>query len=174
MIRTIILLLITGMMTASCSHTYYVVRHAEKDQAAGAGNMMSDDPALSEAGKVRAVVLREELKGKDIRYIYSTNTIRTRSTAEPLSQAIGVPIQLYNTKDSLDQFISDLKKISKGNVLIVGHSNTVDDIVNKLCNETKVPGDLKDSQFDNLFIVTYKGKKIHFEQRKYGYPSNPE
>jgi phosphohistidine phosphatase SixA len=178
MIRTIFLLLITAMITVSCTQpqhlTCYVVRHAEKDQATGAGNATNSDPALSEAGKVRALVLKDELKSNHIRYIYSTNTVRARSTAEPLSEAISIPIQLYNTKDSLDIFISGVKNIRKGGVLIVGHSNTVDDIVNKLCNETKVTGDLGESQFDNLFIIKYRGKKIRFEQRKYGYASNPE
>lgn len=171
MIKFIILLVITGMVTASCSRSYYIVRHAEKEQPPGSGTMMSNDPALSEAGKVRAIVLKDELKGKHIKAIYSTNTIRTRSTAQPLSEATGTTIQLYSTVDSL---ITELKKRKKGNVLIVGHSNTVDDIVNKLCNETKVPADLADSQFDNLFIVIYKGKKITFIRHKYGYPSNPE
>ena len=171
MIRLIVLLAITVFVTASCSHSYYIVRHAEREQAAGTGNMMNNDPALSEAGKVRAIVLKDELKNKHIRYIYSTNTLRTRSTAQPLSEATGVGIQLYSSADSL---VMELKKIKKGNVLVVGHSNTVDDIVNKLCNETKVPADLADSQFDNLFIVKYKGKKITFIRHKYGYPSNPE
>jgi broad specificity phosphatase PhoE len=178
MIRTIFFLLITGMITASCTQpqhlTCYIVRHAEKDQATGAGNATNNDPALSEAGKVRALVLKDELKSKHIRYIYSTNTIRARSTAQPLSEEINIPVQGYNTKDSLDIFINAVKKIHKGSVLIVGHSNTVDDIVNKLCNETKVTGDLAESQFDNLFIIKYRGKKIRFERRKYGYPSNPE
>ncbi|HZJ59498.1 MAG TPA: hypothetical protein VFD24_04455, partial [Chitinophagaceae bacterium] len=100
---------------------------------------------------------------------YSTNTTRTRSTAEPLSQAIKVNVETYSNIDSL---ISTIKSI-KGNVLVVGHSNTVDDIVNKLCGQTKIASDLKDGEYDNLFIVKIRGKKIIFHKRKYGYPSNP-
>ena len=171
MIRISLLLVIAAMLAASCSHTYYIVRHAEKEQATASGNMNNSDPALSEAGKVRAIVLKDQLQNKHIRHIYSTNTLRTRSTAQPLSEAIAVPTQTYSSTDSL---VMDLKKIKKGNVLVVGHSNTVDDIVNKLCNETKIPADLGDAQYDNLFIVKYKGKKITFIRHKYGYPSNPE
>lgn len=170
MIRFTLMLIAAAMLMASCSHTYYIVRHAEKEQN-GSGNMMNNDPALSEAGKVRAIVLKEQLQNKRIRHIYSTNTLRTKSTVQPLSDAISVPVEIYSSTDSL---VMELKKIKKGNVLVVGHSNTVDDIVNKLCGETKIQADLGDSQYDNLFIVKYKGKKITFSRHKYGYPSNPE
>ena len=160
---------------SSCgSVKYYIVRHAEKETAS-AGTTMStpNDPPLSAAGRVRAIELREALKGKGIRYIFSTNTIRTISTAQPFNELRGATtIELYNTRDSLDHLIQKLKAIKKGNSLIVGHSNTVDDIVNKLCGETKVPGDLPDSEYDNLYIVTKKGKHFKFENKTYGTPTN--
>jgi broad specificity phosphatase PhoE len=162
----------------SCSYNrYFIVRHAEKNMVTkDSAGIMVTNPSLSEAGKVRAYGLRDELKDKHIRYIFSTNTLRTTSTAEPLKELIRVvPIRLYSgSSDSTDAFINRLKTIHKGNVLVVGHSNTVDDIVNKLCGEMKLPGDLKDSEYDNLFIIKRKGKKMIFEQKKYGYPSNPE
>jgi broad specificity phosphatase PhoE len=174
MIRIFVMLVFMSIGVASCSHKYYIVRHAEKELVTDSANMMSNDPSLSEAGKVRALALRDQLKNRHVKYIYSTNTKRTISTVTPLSQASGVKIQLYNTKDSLTEFIRQLQAVKKGNVLIVGHSNTVDDIVNQLCNAIRVPGDLSDSQYDNIFIVTCKGNKISFERSKYGYPSNPE
>jgi 2,3-bisphosphoglycerate-dependent phosphoglycerate mutase len=154
----------------SCSRTVYVVRHAEKIASSdNASKMMDNDPPLSDAGKVRALVLKNELAGKHITHIYSTNTIRTRSTAEPLSQAIKINVELYNNIDSLVTTI----RSAKGNVLVVGHSNTVDDIVNELCGQTKIANDLKDGEYDNLFVMKINGRKVHFEKRKYGYPSNP-
>lgn len=171
---TLLLLMSVLIVASSCSRTVYVVRHAEKEVAAGNASMMSNDPQLSEAGKVRAIVLRDELKSKHIAHIFSTNTIRTVTTAKPLSEQTGILVQLYNTTDSLDYFISKVKAMKKGNVLIVGHSNTVDDVVNKLCGEAKVAGDLADTEYDNLFIIKLKGKKAKYSRRKYGYPSNPE
>jgi phosphohistidine phosphatase SixA len=91
------------------------------------------------------------------------------STAEPLSQAIKTRIDPYKNLDSLVSLIKSVK----GNILVVGHSNTVDDIVNKLYGRTKIATDLRDSEYDNLFIVKLKGKKAVFSRRKYGYPSNP-
>ena len=159
----------------SCSSVkYFVVRHAEKE-IPSAGTVMNtpNDPPLSPAGKVRAIELREELKDKNITHIFSTNTIRTISTAQPLNELRGATnIEIYNSKDSLDYFIQKLKAIKKGNSLIVGHSNTVDDIVNKLCGQIKVPKDLPDSEYDNLFIITKKGRKMKFENNTYGTPTN--
>jgi broad specificity phosphatase PhoE len=132
-----------------------------------------DDPPLSAAGRVRAIDLREALKNKGIQYIFSTNTIRTIATAQPLEELHeGTKTETYNTRDSLDQFINRVRGIQKGNVLIVGHSNTVDDIVNKLVGEIKVPKDLPDSEYDNLYIVTKKGNRYRFENKTYGTPTN--
>jgi broad specificity phosphatase PhoE len=160
---------------AACSSTkYYVVRHAEKATVTrDSAGMMASNPPLSEAGKVRAFVLRDELKDARIRQIFSTNTIRTITTATPLSEHTGIAVQLYNTsKDSMDAFISRIKEL-KGNTLIVGHSNTVDELVNKLTGRIELPTDLQDGDYDNLFIVTRSGKNWKFERKKYGYPSNP-
>lgn len=160
--------LTTALFLTSCSRTYYIVRHAEK-AVTSPGIMMStpDDPALSEGGKKRAQVLKEILKDKHIASIYSTNTIRTKSTAEPLSQFSGVPIQLYGPRPD-SSFINKLKTL-KGNVLIVGHSNTVDDLVNGLLNEKKL-ADLADHEYNHLFLVKYNrfpGTKVRFQGRKY-------
>ena len=121
-------------------------------------NFTAANPPLSEAGQVRAFVLRDELGKKNIENIFSTNYHRTVSTAMPLSDARNnMTIQYYNSsKDSLDSFIEKLKAIRKGNVLVVGHSNTVDDIVNKLTGEKNVAGDLRDSEYDNMYIIRYK------------------
>ena len=147
------------ILLASCSHRYYIVRHAEK--ATQAANMSSDVP-LSEKGKQRAKALKELLKNKKISYIFSTNTIRTRSTAQPLADQLGLKIETYGpVPDS--SFINKLRALKK-NALIVGHSNTVDDIVNMLCKRKEVAGDLPDSAYSKLFIVTIKGKKTSFKE----------
>jgi broad specificity phosphatase PhoE len=126
---------------------------------------MTSDVPLSELGKQRAEALKELLKNKNIRYIFSTNTIRTRSTADQLANHLGLKIENYKPiPDSA--FISHLRSLRK-NTLIVGHSNTVDDIVNKLSGENRLQ-DLKDDEYDNLFIVKKKGNRFVFSREKYG------
>lgn len=164
--RILLISLTMLCITASCSHTIYVVRHAEKALPAGTSTMMKNDPPLSEAGKERAETLKDVLKTEKIRYIFATNTIRTQSTGEPTSAYFNLSIETYSpVPDSA--FIYRLKTLKK-NALVVGHSNTVDDIVNMLCGSPKIPGDLKETEYDNLFILKIKGKKISFENRKYG------
>lgn len=163
------------LLLTSCSHTYYVVRHAEK-AVPSAGITMStpNDPPLSVKGEMRANDLKEALKDRKITYLYSTNTLRTRNTAEPLRIYEGLTVQTYGPMPD-STFISQLKRL-KRNTLIVGHSNTVDDIVNGLSGRVEVPGDLPDTEYDNLFVIRYKkllGTKITYERRKYGMPSQP-
>ena len=162
--KKVCLLIASFICLTACSHTYFVVRHAEK---ADPGAQMSSDVPLSEAGKARAIALRDRLKSESIKSIYSTNTIRTRSTAEPLSTLIDVPLQLYGPMP--DSAFYTRIKMSGNNMLIVGHSNTVDDIVNNLTGEKSISGDLEDSVYDRLFIIrkqTFPGKKAKFREEK--------
>lgn len=161
-------LLLISLLLTSCSHTYYIVRHAEK-AVPSAGSTMNtpDDPPLSEDGSARAQALKTVLMDKGVKNIFSTNTKRTRSTAQPLSDQTGVAIQTYGPRPD-STFIKRLKGL-KANTLIVGHSNTVDDIVNGLLEQNKLT-DLADSEYDNLFVIIYKrflGNRIKFEGRKY-------
>ena len=159
-------LLVFSVILFSCSNTIYVVRHAEK--AIAEPNMSSDVP-LSEKGKERAEALKELLKTKKIASVFSTNTIRTKTTAKPVADYFGLSIETYNPKP--DSAFILLLKSKSDNTLVVGHSNTVDDIVNTLCGSTVVAADLKDNQYDNLFVVKRKGKKYIFTGKKYGTPT---
>jgi broad specificity phosphatase PhoE len=155
----------------SCSNTIYIVRHAEKETGIDPATMRTyGDPPLSLAGQERALKLKEILGSKNIRHIYSTNTLRTISTAKPLKELyLNFPVHIYSNKpDSFNLFISEVKAIRKGNVLIVGHSNTVDDIVNAITGRKDVPGDLKDSDYDNLYVLKRKGNSYRFRNEKFG------
>lgn len=127
--------------------------------------MMTSDVPLSEIGKQRAEALKNSLQGQGIKYIFSTNYIRTKSTAQPLADAINIPVEIYDPKDS--GFINKLKSLP-GNALIVGHSNTVDDLVNELAGKKEINGDLPDSEYGDLFIVKRKGNKLTFEKKHFG------
>ena len=50
---------------------------------------------MSGLGQERAEDLKKELTDKGISVIYSTNYIRTKTTAKPLADARGVSIQMY-------------------------------------------------------------------------------
>jgi phosphohistidine phosphatase SixA len=162
--KPLLTILCFALLLTSCSPvTYYIVRHAEKSIASPG---MSSDVPLSEAGTDRAKKLAVLLKDQNIGHIYSTQTIRTTSTAKPLSEAINIPIEIYNPRDTSGTFMNQLKAIEKKNVLVVGHSNTVDDLVNKLTSK-QLLNDLPDSSYNNLFIVKRAGKKYRFTRKSY-------
>jgi phosphohistidine phosphatase SixA len=169
-----VLPLLSLFVLSSCGNTFYITRHAEKAKPlAGMSVLEANDPPLSDSGILRALVLKDILKSKSVRYIFSTNYKRTISTAKPLDEYLtSTYTQIYNPKkDSTDAFIEKLKLIRKGNVLIVGHSNTIDDIANKLCGSTVVPADLKETDYDNLYQIKRRGDKYIFKGKTYGAPT---
>ncbi len=165
MYRMILIGFVIFLSSCATTNTWYIVRHAEKESGTvmTATTGRSSDVPLSEGGIKRAGKLKLQLLDKKIKYIYSTNTIRTKSTAQPLSEAIGVPIQFYNTIDT--DFLQNLKS-AKQNVLVVGHSNTVDDLINALIGK-EMMNDLPDSQYGDLFIVHKRGKKMIYETKRF-------
>jgi phosphohistidine phosphatase SixA len=163
--QQIIVLILVSILITACSQKYFIVRHAEKAQPSDGLVMSSpNDPPLTANGAVRAAVLAKRLANEKIRFIFSTNTIRTLSTAAPTANAFHLTVETYLQADSL--FIAELKQIRR-NTLIVAHSNTVDDLVNLLAAKHCID-DLGDNSYDNLFIVRRKGSKYVFSAEKYG------
>jgi broad specificity phosphatase PhoE len=160
-------LFLAVVLLLSCkATTYYVVRHAEKESSTEmTKNAMTSDVPLSEAGKQRAEALKNTLQKENIKYIFSTNYIRTKSTAQPLAMTLDIPIETYDQKDTV--FMTRLKSLN-GNALIVGHSNTVDDMVNDLMGKKEIIGDLPDSEYGDLFIVRKKGNHFTFVKTYFG------
>jgi 2,3-bisphosphoglycerate-dependent phosphoglycerate mutase len=156
-----VFIIIIATILVSCNQqTYYVVRHAEKET-----QVMTGDPPLSATGILQSKDLLEQLRNQKISHIYSTNYKRTLSTAEPLSQALGIGIEQYDAVNT-KAIVERIKTIRDGNILIVGHSNTVDDIVNALMNQ-KLMSDLPDSEYGYLYVVTKKGNKFTFRKLAY-------
>ena len=153
----------TCILLCSCNYKVYVVRHAEKS------NSPADNPVLSAAGSERAVSLRETLKNKKIKKIYSTNTTRTQSTVAPLAAFLQIKTDIYPARPD-SNFIKTLKS-NATNQLVVGHSNTIDDVVNMLVGSKVIPDDLPDAAYDNLYIIklSKSGKgNGHLISQKYG------
>ena len=120
----------------------YVTRHAEKGAE-------GKDPSLTPQGQARARTLAVMLQKAGIRNIFSTTTQRTQQTAQPLAAQAGVPVQLYDgAKPSL---VIDKIKAASGPTLLVGHSNTVPDLVKMLGGAPGTP--IGDDEFDRLYEV---------------------
>jgi 2,3-bisphosphoglycerate-dependent phosphoglycerate mutase len=151
--------LLSVILFASCkSTTYYISRHGER------AGTMSSDPQLSPEGEKQALDLRDYLRGKNIKGVYSTNFARTQASAKPTSELYNLPVNIY-TPAQANNMIDSLKTGNKNNILIVGHSNTVDDMVNRFTGSNTMT-DLPETEYGSLFIVKKKGSSYTFEKIK--------
>jgi phosphohistidine phosphatase SixA len=120
----------------------YIVRHAEK---ASEGK----DPDLTAAGQARARSIATILQKAGVTHVFSTPTARTRQTAQPLAERSHLPIEIYDP--ATPQALVDKVGTLDGAVLVVGHSNTVPDLVRKFGGQ---PGtEIADSEYDRLYVL---------------------
>lgn len=128
----------------------YLVRHAERAEDG------TDDPPISEEGQERARLVARMLTDADITRIYSTDYRRTRATATPLSEALGVAVEPYDGRD-LDGLARKLRA-EGGRHLVVGHSNTTPALVRALGGDPGAPID--EAEYDRLYILTLTGETV--------------
>lgn len=159
--RIIYLVLIVSVLYSCTSTNYYVVRHAERVDN-------SRNSALSPAGLTRAQDLKDSLLSKKIDLIFVSTYLRTQQTAQPTAYSKSLPFIIYKS-DTTAGFVSHLKKIKGKSVLVVGHSDTVPDIVFGLSNQSVAP--IADNDFDNLYIISVRyffGSHRKLSHRTYG------
>lgn len=128
----------------SAQPTVIVVRHGEKLDS-------TTDTLLSPQGEARAARLANMLAMSNVRAIYTTQYKRTILLAVPTAQRLGlkpVSIPAKETPLLLDKIRAHAKDEL---VLVVGHSNTVPEILKGLGHATAVT--VSEDDFDNLFIV---------------------
>ena len=128
--------------------TIVLVRHAEKDTA------KVRDVTLSAAGQQRAATLAGVLREAGVWRCFATPTQRATQTATPTAQAIGDSVRIVaGTPEQVKRLQSEAWGHT---VLVVGHSNTVPEMV-ALLTGTK-PRAIADDEFDLMYIVTLHKK----------------
>jgi broad specificity phosphatase PhoE len=94
------------------------------------------------------------LKDAGVAEVYATEFKRTQQTAAPIAKALGLTVKIVPSKNTPD--LLNAVKSAKGRVLVVGHSNTLPEVIKGLGIATPVTVD--DGEFDNLFVVNADGK----------------
>nr|AID57594.1 putative phosphohistidine phosphatase [uncultured bacterium] len=122
----------------------FLVRHAEKTTE-------KNDPGLTEAGKARAEALADRLEDEGITRIYSSDYIRTRDTAAPLAERLGLEIEIYDPRDLPGT--AETLKATSGRLLVVGHSNTTPQLTELLGGDGGTPI-VEETEYDRLYVVT--------------------
>ncbi|RMH67641.1 MAG: hypothetical protein D6685_03310 [Bacteroidetes bacterium] len=126
--------------------TLYLVRHAEKADDG------TDDPPLTEAGQARAERLAAMLQEAGIDAIYATRYRRNQETVAPLAEALGLAVTTHEVQGAA---LADtlLARHAGGDVVVVGHSNTVPWLLNALVGEARYD-QLAEDDYGGLYVVT--------------------
>lgn len=164
----ILLFVVFGQQSLQAQKTMkiWIVRHAEKL----AIDPTDKDPELAEEGKTRAEALAKSLKGEKIDSIFATNYKRTKFTGFPLADKIGISVKLYNP-DQIKTLAKEWKTNAKGkNILIIGHSNTVLEIIEAFGGKRPLKELSEKDDYDYLFELTIKGDKVEVKVDHYGAP----
>jgi phosphohistidine phosphatase SixA len=155
---------------AAAATTIVIVRHAEK------ATDDPRDPSLSDAGRQRARDLAAALAGADLTAVYATQYRRTRDTAAPAAAAAGIAVAERSVPaDDVPAFAADLARHvlsahAGRTVLIVGHSNTVPELVKALTGAAVAP--IADDEYDRLYVVVGGGGAgARLIASRYGVPS---
>ena len=153
-----------------------VVRHGEK-----APNP-PNDPVLSDAGMARAAALDAALRPMAVTDVVVSHLQRTRLTASVFIARTSpvvhvVPIGAAGTVAHIQAVADTVRAIAKtkgrGGVLVVGHSNTVANIVEALGGG--VTPALCDSQYSQFFVLREQANaRVNLTRSTYGAADAPD
>jgi 2,3-bisphosphoglycerate-dependent phosphoglycerate mutase len=121
----------------------FVVRHAEKATTSG------NDPDLAVAGRKRAEALADILKDSQITAVFVTEFKRTQETAAPTVKAAHVSATVVPAND-VSGLVAKLRAVN-GNALVVGHGNTIPDLVKALGITALI--NIPDDDYSEIFVV---------------------
>lgn len=139
--------------------TIYIARHAEKL------NNLTDTP-ISAAGQTRANQLAHVLKDEGIDAVFVTQYMRTQQTGQPTATIAGVSVTQYTAGTPQDVVDAILANHVGKQILVIGHSNTLDDIASGL--GAAGVSELAENQFDRLFVVHRMGWSAHLDRLRFG------
>jgi phosphohistidine phosphatase SixA len=152
--------------------TVFLVRHAEKEAEP------REDPPLKKEGAARSQELARLLSSAGVKTIITSQFARTKQTAEPLATKTGLTVTSITLKsnpanqkliaeESTAEVVKKILERAGESVLVVGHSNSVPDVIKVLGGDV-VPT-IDEKKFNDLFIVTVYAKgKARVAHLKYG------
>jgi broad specificity phosphatase PhoE len=129
-----------------------VVRHAEKS-APEPPPADPKDPPLTAAGRVRAEALADMLAGAGVSAILSTPFRRNLETAAPLAQRTCVVITRYDADVAASALAAQILADYRGRTIaLIGHSNTIPDLVAALSHQAVAP--IADDDYSRLYVIS--------------------
>jgi phosphohistidine phosphatase SixA len=133
------LALLAPLAASAGPSAIYLVRHAEKADG--------KDPELTAEGQARARNIATILRKAGVLHVFSTPFVRTRQTAAALADQGGLQVAIYDP--AKPQALVERVRLLDGAVLVVGHSNTLPELVRLFGGH---PGpDIADNEYDRLY-----------------------
>ena len=148
MFVTALVAALASAQPALAADTVFVMRHLQKAEGA--------DPPLSAEGAANAQAVASILAKSGIKAIFATPTKRAMETAQPLAAKLGIMVTPYNPADP--EALAKRVAATTGAVLVVGHSNTVPDLVARFGGKQAVA--LTEQDYGTLFVVTHDDGKV--------------
>ena len=125
---------------------YYVMRHLDTPEG-------ERDPDLTAQGQRRAALLADWFRTDRPAAIYVSDFRRTRQTAAPIAARLGLTAIVYDVRDTPGL----IARVRAGPLpaLVVGHSNTVPEIVEALGGTRPAP--LVHADFGDIWTIGRDG-----------------
>ena len=121
----------------------FLIRHAEQTP--------DQEPVLTEAGQRRAARLARQLKDAGISAIYVTDAVRTRETAAPVAQALGITPRVVG-RQGIEGLAARVRaEHPQGRVLIVNHALNIAGLLRAFGHPEGVPVAVND--YEPLLVI---------------------
>jgi phosphohistidine phosphatase SixA len=143
----VIATIVCAEAAAHAQEAIYIVRHAERADR-------SANSPLSDAGAARARKLATMLKDAGVTHVFTSDLRRTIDTGAPLADALHTRAEQVPSGDAQALAAKITAVGLHDRVLVVGHSNTVPELLRAL--HVASPVTIADDEYDNLFIVVPK------------------
>lgn len=146
----VLAVLIWAGYRSATTTTVVLVRHAEKELGS------IEDPPLSSEGEQRAVRLARMLGDGTgpgaIAAILVSDTRRARQTAAPLAERLRIAPTVVPAEQVAGRLAQLLRRHRGRTVLVIGHSNTVPALVERLAGVEVGP--IGNDEYDDVYIVS--------------------
>lgn len=166
---SLLLALFVAPVADTVSLVVVVVRHAEKAAEP------ARDPGLAAEGMARAAALDSMLADAKVTAILVTPYRRNQETAAVVAARHGVTPTVVPIAGGIagyaEAVAAEARRVG-GTILVVGHSNTLDDVVAALGGNGTF-GDLCDNQYQSVWTVVVGPEDTRTIRGRFGAPDPP-
>ena len=130
-------------LASMAQEAVFIIRHTE--QADG------EDPPLTDIGHQRAARLPSVFRDAGLRVIYTSETLRTIQTAQPLAKVLAIDSRIVPRRE-IEALVRRLAVVhTQDRVLIVSHSQTIPVLLKALGHTADVP--IGRDEYGSVFLV---------------------